>query len=59
MPIEEFMRKFVPKAPTDAPKVEYRVDHVKSEKDLEAVVVSAVLVESKLCAKALCSFRKS
>ena len=59
MPMEEFMRKFVPKAPTDAPRVEYRVDHVKSEKDLEAVVVSAVLLESKPCAKALYSFGKS
>ncbi|KAL1673170.1 hypothetical protein EV122DRAFT_223273 [Schizophyllum commune] len=47
MPIEEFMRKFVPKAPTDAPKVEYRVDHVKSEKDLEAVVLQEVMKITK------------
>ncbi|KAI5836380.1 hypothetical protein K523DRAFT_289151 [Schizophyllum commune Tattone D] len=47
MPMEEFMRKFVPKAPTDAPRVEYRVDHVKSEKDLEAVVLQEVMKITK------------
>ncbi|KAL1753174.1 hypothetical protein FB107DRAFT_218423 [Schizophyllum commune] len=47
MPMKEFMRKFVPKAPTDEPRVEYRVDHVKSEKDLEAVVLREVMKITK------------
>ena len=49
MPTEKFMGDFVQKTNVAAPKVEYRVDHVKNEKDLEDVVVSVIPVEDIPC----------
>ncbi|KAL1724482.1 hypothetical protein EV715DRAFT_189237 [Schizophyllum commune] len=43
VPTEKFMGDFVQKTNVAAPNVEYRVDHVKNEKDLEDVVIRGVM----------------